>query len=463
MKKLVLFDNRTKKNKEFNLTKKDHFYSYTCGPTVYDSPHIGNFRPIIIANLIHKLIYYLTAKEPVSLQCITDIDDKIIAKAKENNQPANAVTDKYTTEYMAILKELHCDHFQLLSVTKNLDKIINYISLLNEQGFLKYEEKEIRFNTNLLGDSYWQFISQKDSKNASFAIWKYDQSRYGFKSKFGSGRPGWHTECVSLIHFFGRERKVDVHLGGQELKFPHHQNELAQYSALNKNTDLATVWLHVANINNGKEKMAKSLGNIVLMGELLKKYNFQPIILWMISANYKNELVYLPSSLNSYVRKYQIWATQIRRIMLLVEILGIYQNWKTIYEKMKISNKVVQHVLNDLNTPLALAWIETRFSKLQKIIIPFEKWGNRILKIKKQSKNFSVIDEILGGKGLLEKWAELIKTTEFLTNSTVLSTWVPKKDLVFVVKKWYQLLNKKDYKKADLLRREMANEGIFYS
>ena len=244
---------------------------YVCGPTVYSSPHIGNMRPILTFDIYIRALKAL-GQEVKFVHNITDIDDKIIAKAQELNVSEKEISDKYTQEYKQLLKDFNVETVtDMPSVLENIDNIVKFVSRLIDKGFAYEANGTVYFDTSKL-DSYGSISNRKldemqyemgENKKhpADFALWKSTNVGVQFDSPWSQGRPGWHTECALFIEKHFNNETIDIHGGGIDLLFPHHENEAAQFKALN-NKDMVSEWKHMGHLSLDGEKMSKSLGNI---------------------------------------------------------------------------------------------------------------------------------------------------------------------------------------------------------
>ncbi|VEU75644.1 Cysteine--tRNA ligase [Mycoplasmopsis maculosa] len=267
---------------------------YVCGPTVYNDPHIGNLRPIVTFDLMLKA-YRALGKKFKFIHNITDVDDKIINKAIEENKTEQEISELYYQKYLQLLNKMNVDTISNIEkVTDNIELIKDYINkLYTSKNAYKDNIGNVWFDVNKNKENYgvvsnqkldnMEFEEQNQDKQyeADFALWKITTKGIKFDSIFGHGRPGWHTECVALIDkHFGKEG-VDVHGGGMDLTFPHHENENIQhFSLFGKN--LAKNWLRTGQINLNGIKMSKSLGNIISAFDFIEKYGaslFKIIIL----------------------------------------------------------------------------------------------------------------------------------------------------------------------------------------
>lgn len=265
---------------------------YVCGPTVYNDVHIGNMRPILTIDLMLKAARYLN-KPFTFIHNITDIDDKIIKQASLSNITEKELSTKYANAYLDLLNTFGVDTIsQVEYVTENLDLINDFIAKMVAKGDA-YTDKEnnVWFDVAKNKDNYGSISNQKyeallknnsdfEKQNSNdFALWKKTQVGVTFDSPFGKGRPGWHTECAALIYKHFNDQGVDMHGGGMDLTFPHHENENIQYLSVTGNK-IAKNWLRTGQINLNNEKMSKSLQNVILVKDFLLKHS--PDVLKMI-------------------------------------------------------------------------------------------------------------------------------------------------------------------------------------
>ncbi|WP_036453101.1 class I tRNA ligase family protein [Mycoplasma buteonis] len=257
---------------------------YVCGPTVYNDVHIGNLRPILTVDLILKAARYLGV-DFYFVHNITDIDDKIINRALNLKISEQEVAQKYTDRYLALLKSFNVDTISKIElVTENLSTIETFIQqLLKTENAYIDNRNNVWFDVKKNEDNYGTVSNQKitnmifeDEKYskrfaADFALWKNTEVGIKYDLSFGAGRPGWHTECAALIQKNFGTNGIDIHGGGMDLTFPHHENENIQYFALNK-VELTKKWLRAGQLNLNGEKMSKSLQNVILAKDFLKQY-----------------------------------------------------------------------------------------------------------------------------------------------------------------------------------------------
>ena len=295
-----LFNSKTNKIEKFVPIKENEVSMYVCGPTVYNHAHIGNARPIVVFDLLRRVLEHEGYKVHY-VSNFTDIDDKIVDKAILENVSEEEVSKKYIEAYDEIRGKLHANFLDACpKVTENMDNIINFIKELIE--------KDVAYNVD--GNVYFRVSKVKDYGNISnqdlealqvgariernqekenpldFVLWKKTKEGIVWDSPWGKGRPGWHTECVVMIHKEFNEELIDIHGGGQDLKFPHHENESAQNKALHHH-DLANYWVHNAMLNIDNEKMSKSLGNVQWAKDFIAEFGSNVSRWILLSTHYR--------------------------------------------------------------------------------------------------------------------------------------------------------------------------------
>lgn len=296
---MEIFNTLSGKIEEFKTMRDGEINMYVCGPTVYSYAHVGNMCPVIVFDMIYRYFKYAGYKVTYASN-FTDVDDKIIKAAKEANITEKELTDKYIKIYLDDVKALNClDIDYRPRVTETMDEIIEFIKDLLDSGHAYQAGNDVYFRINSIenyGELSKQVLDELDAGNRididenkenpyDFVLWKKTQEGITWDSPFGKGRPGWHTECVVMIHkLFGN--KIDIHGGGVDLKFPHHENEMAQAKAA-WNTKLANYWIHNGHIMVDGVKMSKSLGNFITLRELLGKHSANVIRLAILKTSYR--------------------------------------------------------------------------------------------------------------------------------------------------------------------------------
>ena len=296
---MKIYNSLTDKLEEFIPIEKGKITMYVCGPTVYNYVHIGNMRPAITFDMVANYFKYL-GYEVRYASNFTDINPKIINAAKELGLTEREVADKFIKAYLDDINSYQCSCVtDRPTVLENLSNIIDFISKLIELDYAYNVDGDVYFRVRKIKD-YGKLsnntiaelesgarveIDAKKEDPLDFALWRKTDSGENFSSPWGRGIPGWHTECVVMINnLFGS--KIDIHGGGVDLKFPHHENEIAQSKALNNNY-LANYWMHNGHINVDGTKMSKSLNNFILAKDFIKKYRPNVIKLAMFKTHYR--------------------------------------------------------------------------------------------------------------------------------------------------------------------------------
>lgn len=300
---MKLFNSLHNKVEAFKPMNENEVSMYVCGPTVYNYPHIGNARPIIVFDTLKKTFEALGYKVKF-VSNFTDVDDKIIKKAIEMNIDEKTITEHFIHAYNADRQSLNADLPDVTpKVTETMDEIIDFIKLLVDKGFAYEIDGDVYFRVNKIGD-YGQLSNQqiedlmvgaRIDENAlkenplDFTLWKKTEEGIKWDSPWSKGRPGWHSECVVMINNEFHQHQIDIHGGGMDLKFPHHENEIAQSEAA-YGTHIANYWLHNGMVNIDGEKMSKSLGNVIWVKDIVEKLGGNVVRWLMLSAHYRAPL-----------------------------------------------------------------------------------------------------------------------------------------------------------------------------
>jgi len=300
-----IYNTLTRQKEELKTIKEGELKMYACGPTVYNFIHIGNARPLCVFDVMRRYMEYRGYKVTF-VQNFTDIDDKIIKRANEEGVSFSAISEKYIEEFwkdakgMNILKATHHP-----KATENIDEIIDIVSTLIEKGYAYEVEGDVYFSPAKFSE-YGKLSHQplEDLENGArimvgeikrepmdFALWKSAKPGEPYwDSPWGKGRPGWHIECSAMVRrYLGIT--IDIHCGGQDLIFPHHENEIAQSECCN-DAPFANYWMHNGYINVDNVKMSKSLGNFFTVRDVAEKYGYEAIRFLMISSQYRSPINY---------------------------------------------------------------------------------------------------------------------------------------------------------------------------
>ena len=301
---MKLYNTLTRQKEEFVPIEKDTVKMYSCGPTVYNYFHIGNARPFIVFDSLRNYLSYI-GYNVTFVQNFTDIDDKLINKAKEENTTVKEIAETFIKEYFTDADALGiCRASVHPRATDNIDAIIEIIKKLESNGYAYAKDGDVYFSTKKFKE-YGKLSHQpledleagaridvNESKDdpMDFALWKKqkEETEPAWESPWGMGRPGWHIECSAMANrYLGTT--IDIHSGGQDLIFPHHENEIAQSECAN-HAPFAKYWLHNGYINVDNVKMSKSLGNFFTVRDVLKEFKPETIRFFMLSSHYRSPI-----------------------------------------------------------------------------------------------------------------------------------------------------------------------------
>lgn len=307
---MKVYNTLTRQKEELKPISEGEYRIYACGPTVYNYIHIGNARPICVFDVLRRYLEY-KGNNVIFVQNFTDIDDKIINRANEEGVGFSEISEKYIGEYKIDAGGLNVREATIHpKATENIDEIISIIETLIEKGFAYEAGGDVYFSP-LKFKEYGKLshqplddlmagarinIGEKKKESMDFALWKASKPGEPYwESPWGHGRPGWHIECSAMSRrFLGKT--IDIHCGGQDLVFPHHENEIAQSECCN-GVQFANYWMHNGFITVDNEKMSKSKGNFFTVRDVAKQFGYEPIRLLMISCHYRSPINYSYDSL----------------------------------------------------------------------------------------------------------------------------------------------------------------------
>tara|TARA_B100001093_G_scaffold273005_1_gene260905 strand:- start:872 stop:2212 length:1341 start_codon:yes stop_codon:yes gene_type:complete len=363
---LKLYNTLSKEKEIFTPVDVNNIRMYVCGPTLYNNPHIGNFRPIVIFDILFRLLQDIYDENKVTyVRNITDIDDKIINTSKELDISAEELVKKYKKTFRKDLISLNIlEPTKEPSATEYIDQMVTMISDLISKGFAYESNKHVLFESKKFQD-YGKLsrLSPKDiisgarveiadyKKNPEdFVLWKPSKDSEPFwESPWGKGRPGWHMECSAMSYeILGSN--FDIHGGGIDLIFPHHENEIAQSTCFH-GEQTAQVWMHNGFVNFSGEKMSKSLGNIATVNDLLNTHSGDVIKYALLTSHYRQPLEFSDDLLNSAVSILEKWSD--------------YQTWQT-DDSLGYDKQFMDYLLDDLNTPGCLMRLQQIFNLIKK-------------------------------------------------------------------------------------------------
>lgn len=383
--KLYLYNTLTRKKEEFIPITPGEVLMYSCGPTVYNFFHIGNARPFIIFETLRRYLEY-KGYNVKFVQNFTDIDDKMINKANELGITVKELADEYINEYFTDAKGLAIGEASVHPrATENIDAIIKIVSELEEKGYAYNVDGDVYYRTKKFKE-YGKLSHQpledlesgaridiNDDKEdpMDFALWKKQkEGEPGWESPWGCGRPGWHIECSAMANkYLGRH--IDIHSGGQDLIFPHHENEIAQSEAAN-GCKFANYWLHNGYINIDNRKMSKSLGNFFTVREVAAEFDYEIIRFFMLSAHYRSPINFskdLMESAKSALGRIYTCLETLDFIAKAAEEREATDAEKEILKGLEVHrNRFIEAMDDDLNTADAISVIFEIVSDVNKVI-----------------------------------------------------------------------------------------------
>lgn len=335
MREIKFYNTLTNKIEEFKPIKEGEVSMYVCGPTVYNDPHIGNMRPVVFFDTFRKYLEYIGYKV-IYVSNVTDVDDKIIKKADEEGVSEKEIAERYIERYKKCLEDLNvAPQYANPRVTEYMDSIISYIDNLVKIGAAYVIDGEVFFDVakdikygelskieieNLISGARVEENSKKRN-SLDFLLWKDTNLGIKRKSPWCEGRPGWHTECCVMIDTIFKGM-IDIHGGGMDLRFPHHENEIAQAEMTHKN-HLANYWIHNAMMNIKGEKMSKSLGNVILAKDAINEYGSDLVRLTLLNAPYRSIINFSDKTLADNRSILQKLAACYKQLNLYININGL--------------------------------------------------------------------------------------------------------------------------------------------
>jgi cysteinyl-tRNA synthetase len=432
---IKIFNTINRKKEIFKPVKPDSASMYVCGPTVYSHPHIGNARAALVPDILFRLLKR-KYDNVTYIRNITDVDDKISDAAFKQNKTVYEISETFIKIYqdnMASLDILEPTYQP--RVTDNMPGIISTIEKILKNGFAYISENHVLFDTSkykeygelskraldeMIDGARIEVADYKKSPR-DFILWKpSNDDQPGWKSPWGLGRPGWHIECTSMIkNIIGNDNTLDIHGGGNDLIFPHHENEIAQGSCMSS-SKYCNYWFHNGIVLVNKKKMSKSLGNVILLEDLLKSNKSNSIRLALLSAHYRQPLNWSDSTLiesNNLIKKFSSLAKS------YVGDINEYDN---------LDNEIIDILSDDLNTPEAIKYL----SELAKAA-----------KTSQKALASLIVSSKFIGINLLAHNASILKTIdEGLIKS--------------LIEERVEARSSGDFKKADEIRDKLSSMGI---
>jgi cysteinyl-tRNA synthetase len=435
MNKIKLTNTLTRKKELFEPINSSNITMYACGPTVYDNPHVGNARTLVVFDTMFRVLNKLYDNKVVYVRNITDVDDKIIEISKKKNLSIEKITSEVTKIFHKDCKDLNClkPTFEP-KATEHISEMIEMISSLIKKKFAYENKGHVYFsvasfknygllsNKNLdeLKSGTRVEVSNLKKNPIDFVLWKpATDTDPGWSSPWGRGRPGWHLECsVMSEKYLGKN--FDIHGGGLDLIFPHHENEIAQSCCNNSTKFFANYWIHNGFVTINKEKMSKSLGNVITISDAIKKYSAPAVRLALLSAHYSQPLDWNDN--------------------LLTNQKNTIDKWYNLYDEEinEDISEISNPLLDDLNTPGFIAKIHELYNDGCN--------GN-----KKSKSLFNSACRLIGLFNLnRSEWENLKKI-----NSKIPETYILEK-----IEERKKAKNEKKFNLADKIRDDLFNKGI---
>ncbi len=443
---MKLYNSYTLKTEEFVPIRENEVSMYVCGPTVYNHAHIGNARPIVVFDTLRRTFEALGYKVKF-VSNFTDVDDKIINKALEEGVSENEIAERYIKAYNDVRDSLNIIPLDVTPrVTETMDEIIDFIDQLVRKGNAYVVDGDVYFSVES-DPKYGELSHQRlEDLNAGarvetndlkrnpldFALWKKTEKGIKWDSPWGEGRPGWHTECVVMIGKEFNSGLIDIHGGGKDLKFPHHENEVAQSECCNGHR-LANYWIHNGMLETKGGKMSKSLGNTQWAKDVIAEHGANLVRWFLLSGKYRDSLIYDEETFTAAKTELTKIQTALKQVEVKSQIAGI--GLKDAYDEEKYK-EFLDQMADDLNTPNAYMVIFDTLKLLNQAL------RTRDIDWDKVALEYNAIEKMLEILGIF-------------IDRTVLSD--EDKD---IYQKWNEAKAAKDFDSADRYRQILMEKGI---
>lgn len=441
---MKIYNTKTLKKEEFKPITEGEVKMYVCGPTVYDNVHIGNVRPVVVFDTLRRTFEELGYKVKY-VSNYTDVDDKIIRRSKELGISEKELTDEMIAAYNDVRHKLNAaDLYKTPRVTETMDEIISFIDGLVDKGAAYEKDGDVYFRTSSVADygslsnqnlddlQVGARIEESDLKESplDFALWKKTEEGIKWPTRYSIGRPGWHTECVVMIN---KElgSLIDIHGGGKDLKFPHHENERAQSMAINE-SELANYWVHSGMIDINGVKMSKSLGNFITAKDILSKVDPMVLRWFLLATQYRDDVNVSDEIIESSKAELTKIITAYKQACVKLEVNDI----KVDGVDEDAYKRFMDAMADDLNTPNAYA-----------VIFEIVKNINQLVRVKEI--NFEALGKEVN---------TLVRCMNVL--GIVLPDMTMSLDDKKMYQEWMDAKSVKDFKKADELRTQLSQKGI---
>ena len=440
-----LYNTKTLQIEEFKPIHEGHVDMYVCGPTVYNYAHIGNARPMIVFDVLKRL-FEAEGYSVTYVSNFTDVDDKIIKKAAEENTTEAVIAQRYIDAYQEVRTLLNTELPDITPrVTETMDKIIDFIDKLVKTGHAYEANGDVYFSVESVptyGEISHQHLDQLEAgarietndqkKNPyDFALWKKTDMGIKWNSPWGEGRPGWHTECVVMINDNIGDC-IDIHGGGMDLKFPHHENEAAQQEAMHGNT-LANYWVHNAMVNIDGQKMSKSLGNTMWAKDVVLSLGTN-LTRWLVSSvHYRKELNFSDETIETARKELDKVLTPLKQAYIKAALANYVMGDD--YDKESY-RAFLDCLDDDMNTPNAYAVIFETVKKLNQTL------RQREIDFAQVTLYRNAVEKMLNVLGIVVDKPVIGETEKEL------------------FAKWNQAKADKDFDSADKYRYELVEKGL---
>lgn len=444
---MKLYNSYTQSLEDFQPLEEGKVSMYVCGPTVYNYPHIGNARPIVVFDTLVKTLE-ADGYDVTYASNYTDVDDKIINKAIEENTTEREITDRYIAAYKKVRADLNAKNPDVTPrVTETMDGIISFIQKLVDKGSAYQAGDDVYFRV-CADKRYCELshqcmddlqvgarIDENTNKDnpLDFTLWKKTDKGIQWDSPWGKGRPGWHTECVVMINDVFKKPLIDIHGGGIDLKFPHHENEMAQ-SRCSNGTRLANTWVHNGMINIDDVKMSKSLGNVIWAQDLIDQYSGPVVRLMMVSTHYRAPLNLSQEALSQAQKE----LTKIEKAMqqAYLQLALNEKSMEGVEAEPELWNAFLDAMNDDLNTPNAITVLQAAIKKLNQ-------------SLRQREKDYDAI-------------ASLTKAVEQMCQvlGIALQAKTPDAADLELYRNWKAAVAAKDFDQADGLRKQLMEKNL---
>lgn len=449
---IKLYNTLTRQKEEFKPLEENKVKMYVCGPTVYNYIHIGNARPAIVFDTVRKYLEF-RGYEVQYVSNFTDVDDKLIRAAKELGEEVPVIAERFIDAYHEDVSSLGCSKATVHPrVTENMDIIIKFIDELVKKGFAYESDGDVYYRTRKF-DGYGKLshqpiddlksgarieVGEKKEDPLDFALWKNaKEDEITWDSPWGKGRPGWHIECSAMARKYLGDT-IDIHAGGQDLAFPHHENEIAQSEALT-GKPFANYWLHNGYINIDNEKMSKSLGNFVLVHDIIKKFDPNLLRFFILSVHYRHPINYneelLEKTKNALERIKTAYANLKHRLESTSDLADNNAQWLTTIEDLRAA--FIREMDDDFNTANAIS-----------ILFDLAKQANLYLVEKNTSEE------------VLHSFIKVMEDLATVLGLTLGEQELLDEDIERLIQERIDARKNRDFKRADEIRDELKSRDI---